>query len=120
MNTLRSGTRNIVLVVEDDAEQRETIAGLIKEFGLQVIECCTADAAFAVMQEEGTQVMLVFTDVRLPGVRSGVDLAHDVAEIWPATNVIVTSGSVPDRPLPSTATFLLKPWRALDILARVV
>ena len=34
----------MTLLVEDDAPQREAFAGLLKDEGLEVIECTTAEA----------------------------------------------------------------------------
>jgi DNA-binding NtrC family response regulator len=111
--------KKIALVVEDNEEQRALVSCIMEESDLRVVQCTSADAAYAVMELTGPQVAVLFTDVRLPGVRSGVDLAHEVSRAWPDTDVIVTSGLTLDRPLPEGVTFLPKPWRALDILARV-
>lgn len=119
MTNSKAYDRRIAIVVEDDDEQRAIVSCLMEESDLRVVECSTADAAYAVMQLTGTQVAVVFTDIRLPGVRTGVDLAHAVAEGWPGTEVIVTSGIKPERDLPPGVTYLAKPWRALDILAKV-
>jgi DNA-binding NtrC family response regulator len=111
--------RKVALVVEEDEEQRAIVSCLMEESDLRVVECATADAAFAVMQQMGPQVAVVFTCERLPGVRTGVDLAFEVTRGWPGTDVILTSSAAPERPLPPGVCYLPKPWRALDILTRV-
>lgn len=111
--------RNIAVVVEDDQDQRELVTMLLEEFDLRVVSCGTAEAAYAVMEHAGGDVVLLFADVRLPGAWSGIRLANEVARQWPLTALIVTSGAPLPDALPPGTTYLPKPWRALDVLARV-
>jgi hypothetical protein len=60
----------------------------------------------------------MFVDVNLPGKLNGIDLALVAAHSWPWIRVVVTSGGM-NRPLgdlPRSATFMPKPWRALEVL----
>src|SRR5262245_61198101 len=108
----------LALIVEDDAEQRHLAAALLEETDLDVIECESAEAALSVMQRCGERILLVFVDIRLPGIIDGVDLARAVGTHWPHARVIVTSGDPGDRldSLPREASYMDKPWRALDVL----
>ena len=119
MTLLPLEMRKIALVVEDDPDQRALVTLLLEESDLRVVGCASADAALAVMQYTGLEVALVFADIRLPGLRDGVDLARHVAAHWPNTKIVVTSGGPLRDDLPGGATFLAKPWRALDVLAQV-
>jgi CheY-like chemotaxis protein len=56
------------LVVEDDAHQRETLADLLKDEGLEVIECTTGEAAELVVASTGAELKALVTDVSLAGV----------------------------------------------------
>ena len=108
----------VVLVVEDDAALRELATALLEETELTVVEAESAEQAVAYLREHGGEVAMVFTDVRLPGRLDGVDLARAVEILWPAARVVVTSGQAGERlaKLPEHATFVAKPWRALDVL----
>jgi DNA-binding NtrC family response regulator len=108
----------LALIVEDDADQRHLAAALIEETDLDVVECESAEAALAVMQRCGERILLLFVDIRLPGIIDGVDLARAVRKHWPHAKVIVTSGDPGDRlsSLPREAAYMGKPWRALDVL----
>lgn len=108
----------LALVVEDDPHVRSLAVALLDETDLTVVEAESAEAALAVMQHRGGEVALVFADVRLAGLMDGVDLARVVAQLWPCTRVVVTSGYGGDRltRLPSSATYMPKPWRGLDVL----
>jgi hypothetical protein len=81
----------------------------------------TADAALAFLQDHADGVVMVFTDVPLPGRADGVDLTLACAARWPHIGVLVTSRQVPlpKDGLPRTAHFMPEPWRALDVLVAV-
>jgi two-component system, response regulator PdtaR len=113
--------RRTVLVVEDEPELRHLAGAVIEEADLQVVEVETADAALAFLQDHADEVVMVFTDVTVPGKADGVDLTLACAARWPHIRVLVTSGRVrlPKDGLPKTARFMPKPWRALDVLVAV-
>jgi DNA-binding NtrC family response regulator len=118
MTAVAHDTRShLALVVEDDPDVRQLAAALIEETTLDVVEVESGEDALRLMRDRGAEVALVFTDVLLPGRVDGVELARDVAALCPQARVLVTSGH-PDRggDLPEGATFIAKPWRALDVL----
>src|SRR6201989_736597 len=51
----RSSVNFTALVVEDDTLQRETLADLLKDEGLEVIECTSAEAAELVVGSTGRE-----------------------------------------------------------------
>src|ERR1700744_4493716 len=83
------------LVVEDDTLQRETLAELLKDEGLEVIECTTAEAAELVVASTGTELKALITDVSLGGAMSGSELAQYAKRRSPHINVGVISGRPP-------------------------
>ena len=110
--------RPTALVVEDDADQRFLVAALLEETGFAVIECESAEAALGVLENVGDRIGMVFSDIRLPGSLDGVDLAQVVQDRFPEITMIVTSGAPGDRlsHLPDEATYMAKPWLAINIL----
>ncbi|WP_336488427.1 response regulator [Methylobacterium nigriterrae] len=106
------------LVVEDDRNLRDLAAAVLEETDLQVIEADSGEEALQHLRAHAEEIALVFTDVRLPCLIDGVDLARAVSTRWPWIKVVVTSGGLGDRldHLPAAATYLPKPWRALDVL----
>ena len=88
--TLQRGAESI-LVVEDEADVRETTVELLSALGYRVLSA--ADAASAVtLIEAGVVVDLVFTDVIMPGKVSSYDLGQLVKHKLPQTQILFTSG----------------------------
>ena len=107
------------LVVEDDMLQRETLALLLKDEGLEVIECTSAEAAELVVASTGPQLKALVTDVSLSGEMSDVELAQYAKRKFPHINVVMVSGRSPPY-IPQDASFLLKPYRASELLEAVL
>lgn len=109
-----------VLVVEDDEILRTLTGDAISLLGVCVICCASADDALP-MLEGSTSIVLVMTDICMPGSMDGMELAQLIWTRWPSLPVIVTSGNklLPDGLLPSHAIFLRKPW-TLDVLHQAV
>lgn len=105
----------LVLVVEDDEVQRAMVSLLLEECEMKVIECETAEAATAVLQEEGSDLSMIYADLHLGGGMSGLELARLAKRQFPDLHVVVSSGDVAAK-IPEGARFMLKPWRALDLL----
>jgi len=79
-----------VLVVEDDAFLRSSIASFLERRGFAVSTAgCASDAIRILMKKAPIEV--VFTDVRMPGVLNGLDLARWVRDERPGITVIVAS-----------------------------
>jgi DNA-binding NtrC family response regulator len=109
-----------VLVVEDDETLRSLTADAISLLGLIIIDCRSADDALAVL-ENSSSIVLVMTDICMPGTMDGLQLAQVIWSRWPLLPVILTSGnrSMPDGLMPPHSFFLCKPW-TLDALHRAV
>ncbi len=105
-----------VLVVEDDDLVREATVGNVMDLGHRVLEAADADAALQ-MLDGGTDVDVLFTDVRLPG-KDGEQLAREARQRRPDLKVIFTSGGpAPDERLAvmGAAIWLGKPYKWDDL-----
>jgi CheY-like chemotaxis protein len=116
----KSRTPSVALVIEDEPEVRFLAAAILEETDLHVVETESAEEALAFLRENARDVAMIFADVRLPGRVDGVDLARKAAESWPWIKVVLTSGAMDYSldEMPDTATFMPKPWRALDVLVQ--
>lgn len=108
--------KQIALVVEDDALQRETIVTLLEESEMDVIQCESGEAAALVLDHVGGCVTALLTDVNLAGTMDGVELAQIARERFPALHIIVLSGNPRASRLPDGAQFIAKPWNQLELL----
>ncbi|WP_157934690.1 response regulator [Microvirga ossetica] len=78
----------------------------------------SAEAALDYLQEHGSDVAMIFADIRLAGSMDGVQLAKAACTLWPTIRIVLTSGAAVDAldDLPDYVTFMPKPWRGLDVL----
>jgi CheY-like chemotaxis protein len=104
------------LVVEDDPLERELASVVLEECEMDVVPCESAEAATAVIEALERRPLMLFADVRLPGVLTGADLAFLVRDKFPEARVIVTSGDDFPPPLPDGARFMPKPWVPLELV----
>jgi two-component system, response regulator PdtaR len=66
-----------VLLVEDETFVRLDVAEILRQAGFEVIEAAKADAAMEFI-DAGERVDVVFTDVQMPGLLTGVALAERI------------------------------------------
>lgn len=116
------GGTETILSVEDNLGLGRVVAKQIKSLGYKLEEAVDAETALRVL--EAKHVDLVFTDIVMPGGMSGIELAGIVAQRWPDTKVILTSGfpnagKGNQRPLPGNVPLLNKPYRRGE-LARIL
>jgi DNA-binding NtrC family response regulator len=109
----------IALVVEDDPLQRAFLADLLKEEGLEVVECASAEAAELVLVATGTELQALVTDVNLAGDMSGVELAQYAKRKFPQLNVVMVSGRGPPY-IPQETRFLMKPYSPDELVDAVL
>lgn len=117
-----TGTNTIaldILLVDDDADIRETLGQNLSGQGHQVV--LAENGAEALQRLESLRVDIVITDVRMPGM-DGFELLATVRERWPDIEVIVGTayGDVDNavRALREGAfDFFTKPFNVHDIAA---
>ena len=80
-----------ILVVDDDAEVRETTSALLSNLGYQVVLAEDGPSALARL-DQSQAVDLLLTDTVMPGGMSGYDLAYEAVNRFPNLRVLRTSG----------------------------
>jgi CheY-like chemotaxis protein len=110
--------RLIVLVVEDEVLVRAAAAQQLRSAGYAVLEASDTSQALEVLQSR-IQIHLVFTDVMMPGLLDGADLARVVLSEYPTTKVIMTSGTAWHSSDLAELPVLRKPY-TFDGLQRIV
>lgn len=97
-----------VLVVDDAADVRETIAAIFEDLGFEVIQAGGGRDALGVLADREVELTLLFTDVQMPGI-DGPTLATEARKLRPDLKVIFTSG-LAGQPR-GRAPFIAKPFR---------
>lgn len=120
MSTYDPRDTPVVLVVEDEVLIREDAIDVLEQEGFRALSAGTVDEALAVLGRH-EDVRAVFTDIQMPGVADGVELAKQVAAERPAVVVLITSGRSMGAPedLPHNARFIPKPYMPRKI-ARIL
>ncbi len=103
--------RPVVLLVEDELLVRMATADALEDAGFEVIETANAQAALETLSHR-SDILVLFTDVKMPGPMDGLDLAALVRHQWPQIRIVITSGHLEPEscPLPENAVFISKPY----------
>jgi CheY-like chemotaxis protein len=107
-----------VLVVDDDADVRQTIIGLLEPRGFTVIDAPNGRQALEILQQDPT-IDVLFTDVMMPGI-SGITLAKKALEARPALKVVLTSAYVGEAGPVPTLPLVRKPFVADDLVRAIL
>ncbi len=109
------------LVVDDDFLIRMEAIDILERAGFQVLGAENGDAALDMLKARHSDVVLLLTDVQMPGELDGFALARSVAASWPHISIVVVSGHVAPGPgkLPDKARFIGKPFSAALVHAHL-
>lgn len=108
------------LLVEDEAVLRNMLCGSLSDFGFEVEQAESADAAWR-MVEEGLNFDLLVTDVRMPGTMDGIELAKRVKATGTDAAIVIMSGytGAQKTPLEPFPNFLPKPFTEARLLTLI-
>ena len=104
--------RPYALVVDDDEILRMDIADILENAGFRTFEAEHGDAAIVILEQHHLDIVLLFSDVEMPGSRDGFALAREAAVRWPNVAIVIASGrlSPAEGELPDGARFISKPF----------
>ena len=110
----------VILIVEDDPLVRMLAVEFVKDAGFQTLEVGDADQAIVIL-ESHSAIVVLFTDIDMPGSMDGLELALVVSNRWPAIEILVASGRVRLRQsdLPPNGRFLGKPYHAAAMMTEL-
>lgn len=106
----------MVVVVDDEPWMRMMAVDLAEEAGFEVLEAADAEEAVELL-EAHSDVRVVFSDVQLPGMSDGVELAACIRSRWPTIGVILTSGhrEREEVAISPPSVFLPKPYDRAEV-----
>ncbi len=102
------------LVADDDFLIRMDAETILEDAGFHALSAENGVEAIKLLDQYAGSIILLFTDVEMPGGPDGFELAQTTARRWPDISIVVASGGV--KPgvgdLPEGAVFLDKPFSA--------
>ena len=110
----------VVLIVEDEMMLRMRVVDMVEDAGYVPVEAVDADEAMAILQSR-SDIVLMLTDVQMPGSMNGLQLAHAVHERWPPIKIILASGQLKlsGSDIPQDSRFFGKPLQSDEIIAEM-
>ena len=117
------GGNEAILVVEDDADLRETVVTALRQLGYQTLEAASGTDALALLAGDA-RVDLLFTDIMMPGGMLGPELAQRAREFRPGLGVLFTTGYAERGVLASgdgvpASDVIAKPYRTEELAQRI-
>lgn len=109
---MRTSTVPFALVVDDDPMILIDTTMMLEDAGFRVHEAMDGDEAKGVLAAHWESIVLLFSDVDMPGSTSGFELARYTDYHWPHIEIVIASGHVlpVDGDMPLRATFISKPF----------
>jgi signal transduction histidine kinase len=108
-----------VLFVEDDVLIAEVVSSALRGAGFEVQLRTTAEDALALLRA-GQDIDVVFSDVVMPGSMSGLQLARQLREEFPALPVILSSGYAEQQESRDRFLVLAKPYSVQRLVEEIV
>ncbi len=114
--TVRGG-KETILIVEDEGTLRSSMRKALSQLGYRVLESVSGVEAQKVWEQHRNKIVLLVTDLVMPGGMTGRDLAERFLKENSKLKVIYTSGysvevASKDFPLEEGVNFLAKPFGA--------
>lgn len=86
-----AATAKTILLVEDDSALQALSTEMLLDLGYSVVTASDAHGALEILKRD-PGVDLVFSDVIMPGGKSGINLAADAVKLRPDLKILLTSG----------------------------
>ena len=108
-----------ILLVEDNPDSRETLAGVVAIMGYEIITAASGEEALHALDQRG-DVSLVLCDIRLPGM-GGIAFRAIARQRHPDLKIAFITGDseAADEAIQNGAIAMLKPYD-FKVLTRVI
>ncbi len=81
-----------LLLVEDNEDVGKTTEQMLQASGIDVVRVTSADAALDHLRAAGPRPQIVLSDIAMPGRLNGIELAAELARLYPQLPVILHTG----------------------------
>jgi signal transduction histidine kinase len=119
----RSKADETILVVDDDAEVRNVVVGMLQQLGYKVLAAQDGHSAMEMLKGQTSGIHLFFVDLIMMAGITGMELAKQAQAHAPGLKVLFTSGytenAIPDYQLLPGQELIGKPYLR-DALAKKV
>lgn len=107
-----------VLIVEDNYLLLEMLTSLCEQQGIRVLAASSGEAALTMLRQRADAIDWLFTDISLPGLIDGWEVASAYRERHPRRPVIYasTAAQIARRSVPGSI-FVHKPFQVREILS---
>ena len=114
------GERKCVLVVEDNEQVSEAVAGMLQALGYEVRQALTGEAALETLERQ-PGIDLVLSDMVMPGSIDGLRLAHEMERRGISAPIILTTGytSAASEVTGEGRRLLSKPYRMEELASEI-
>ena len=110
--------QHVILIVDDDPFLQALTVNIVEDAGFVALQADNADEAIAIL-ESRSDIVLLLTDINMPGSMDGLKLAHAVRNRWPPIKIVIVSSRVPDADLPADSRFFVKPYRGETMISEI-
>ena len=102
------------LVVDDDDVVMTLACAILEDAGFRTVKAPNGDAALELLKGYQEAIVVLFTDVQMPGQLNGFALARETARLWPHISILVASAAISPSAgdMPEGACFIAKPFSA--------
>ena len=101
--------RKTILVVDDELDILNLIAGALESHGHQVLVSQNGAEALQILDSHPTPIDLLLTDITMPGM-GGVALSEKVKRNHPSIRIVYMTGSADPELIRRAQPLLLKPF----------
>jgi PAS domain S-box-containing protein len=84
-----------ILLVEDQPQLRELTSHILTGYGYRVLEAANGTEALRIVEQDGTAIDLVVTDIVMPGM-TGIELGKRIRNLRPEFKLLYMSGYTDD------------------------
>ncbi len=121
MTTTEGGAKGTILIAEDEAAVRESLAEVLRDEGYQIVTAVDGAAALAAI--DGHDFDLILSDLRMPGA-DGLAVLRHAREVSPQTLVLLmtahaTVETAVEALQRGAQDYLLKPLMFEDVLHKI-